>query len=177
MYSLLLILTQQTSENEYNVLIKGREDINRVIDGDVVVIEMYPQKQWKAESDLLITNDNDDGETLTNQNETPTNGVLSGRVVGVLKRNWRMYCGSLEIVEDGIAVNYVRVNIRGYSQYLFDPVNRRIPKIRIKTSQYSKLMNKRILVAVNDWPVTSNYPIGHYIKYDQIEEFHSQNIR
>ena len=90
MYSLLLILTQQTSENEYNVLIKGREDINRVIDGDVVVIEMYPQKQWKAESDLLITNDNDDGETPTNQNETPTNGVLSGRVVGVLKRNWRM---------------------------------------------------------------------------------------
>ena len=62
MYSLLLILTQQTSENEYNVLIKGREDINRVIDGDVVVIEMYPQKQWKAESDLLITNDNDDGD-------------------------------------------------------------------------------------------------------------------
>lgn len=76
---------------------------------------MYPQKQWKAESDLLITNDNDDGETPTNQNETPTNGVLSGRVVGVLKRNWRMYCGSLEIVEDGIAVNYVRVNIHGYS--------------------------------------------------------------
>ena len=75
---------------------------------------MYPQKQWKAESDLLITNDNDDGETPTNQNETPTNGVLSGRVVGVLKRNWRMYCGSLEIVEDGIAVNYVRVNIRDY---------------------------------------------------------------
>ena len=95
-------------------MIKGREDINRVIDGDLVIIEMYPQKQWKAESDLLITNDNDDGETPTNQNETPTNGVLSGRVVGVLKRNWRMYCGSLEIVEDGIAVNYVRVNIRDY---------------------------------------------------------------
>lgn len=96
-------------------MIKGREDINRVIDGDLVIIEMYPQKQWKAESDLLIMNDNDDGETPANQNETSTNGVLSGRVVGVLKRNWRMYCGSLEIVEDGIAVNYVRVDIRGYS--------------------------------------------------------------
>ena len=44
-------------------------------------------------------------------------------------------------------------------------MNRRVPRIRIKTSQYEKLLNKRIVVVINDWPVTSNYPIGHYTKW------------
>ena len=48
---------------------------------------------------------------------------------------------------------------------MFDPVSRHIPKIRIKTNQYGTLVNQRIVVAINDWPTNSLYPIGHYIRF------------
>lgn len=68
---------------------------------------MYPKNQWKAESDLLITNENEGNETAVDSDNSNTNRIISGRVVGIAKRNWRGYCGSLEIVESGTAVNYV----------------------------------------------------------------------
>lgn len=88
------------------MLIKGKEDINRAVDGDQVIIELYPKKEWKAESDLLITNENEGSEEVVDSESS--NKIISGRVVGIAKRNWRSYCGSLEIVEEGVAVNYVR---------------------------------------------------------------------
>ena len=88
------------------MLIKGKEDINRSVDGDQVIIELYPKKEWKSESDLLITNENEGSENAVDSDGV--NKIISGRVVGISKRNWRSYCGSLEIVEDGVAVNYVR---------------------------------------------------------------------
>lgn len=68
---------------------------------------MYPKNQWKAESDLLITNENEGNETAVDSDNANINRIISGRVVGIAKRNWRAYCGSLEIVESGTAVNYV----------------------------------------------------------------------
>jgi singapore isolate B (sub-type 7) whole genome shotgun sequence assembly, scaffold_0 len=47
---------------------------------------------------------------------------------------------------------------------LFDPVNSRIPKIRLKTSQYNRLLNQRIVVAIDDWTCSSRYPVGHYLR-------------
>lgn len=164
MYEMFSHSHDQTADSEYSVLIKGKEDINRAVDGDQVILEMYPKNQWKAESDLLITNENEGNENAVDSESANANRMISGRIVGIARRNWRSYCGSLEIVESGTAVNYVFLFNPLFIQYLFDPVNRRVPKIRIKTSQYSKLMNKRIVVAINDWPVTSNYPIGHYVK-------------
>lgn len=88
------------------MLIKGREDINRAVEGDHVIIELYPQKEWKSESDLLITNDNE-GDEKAIETSSSANKILSGRVVGIARRNWRMYCGSLELVDAGTVVNYV----------------------------------------------------------------------
>ena len=90
------------------MLIKGKEDINRSVDGDQVIIEIYSQNEWKAESDLLITNENEEDEKSISGNEKENeNKIISGRVVGVSKRNWRSYCGSLDIVEEGAVANYV----------------------------------------------------------------------
>ena len=47
---------EQTSTSEKSVLIKGRDDINRSIDGDQVIIEVYPKSGWKSESAYLIAN-------------------------------------------------------------------------------------------------------------------------
>ena len=43
-------------------------------------------------------------------------------------------------------------------------MNSRIPKIRLKTSQYNRLLNQRIVVAIDDWPCSSRFPVGHYIR-------------
>ena len=43
------------------------------------------------------------------------------------------------------------------------PYNRKIPKIRIMTSQYRSLQGHRILVRIDSWPVTSQYPQGHFV--------------
>lgn len=158
---------------EKAVLIQGKLDINRAVDGDQVVIEIYPKQAWKAESELLVLNDHDDdvpGDNVVGNEGMAGNGngngngnggaentgekQITGRVVAIAKRNWKPYCGSIEPLTGAFTGSYC----------LFDPVNRRVPRIRIKTSQYEKLVNKRIVVVINDWPVTSNYPIGHYTK-------------
>ena len=36
------------------------------------------------------------------------------------------------------------------------PMDRRIPKIRIRTSNVAALLGKRISVAVDEWPVDGN---------------------
>lgn len=47
---------------------------------------------------------------------------------------------------------------------LFAPVERRFPYIRIQTRQAATLMDKRIIVVVDDWAADSWYPSGHYIR-------------
>lgn len=39
----------------------------------------------------------------------------------------------------------------------------RAPKIRIRTRQLSALIGQRLIVAVDEWPLTSQYPLGHYV--------------
>jgi hypothetical protein len=38
------------------------------------------------------------------------------------------------------------------------------PQVRIQTRQREALEGKRLLVAVDAWPATSRYPVGHYVK-------------
>ena len=110
------------------------------------------------------------------------NTLISGRVVGIIKRNWTSYCGSIEIKEGytyipGTSVFLILVSAEWF-QVFFIPVNRQIPKIRFKTRQYNEIVDKRIIVfavflkdlncsqvAIDDWTSDSVYPIGHYQSY------------
>ncbi len=37
-----------------DILIQGRENLNRVINGDTVVIEMLPKEEWKSPSKIIV---------------------------------------------------------------------------------------------------------------------------
>ena len=34
----------------------------------------------------------------------------------------------------------------------------------MKTGQYERLKDQRIVVSIDDWPISSRYPLGHYLK-------------
>jgi exosome complex exonuclease DIS3/RRP44 len=93
--------------------------------------------------------------------------VPTGRVVGIVKRAWRQYCGSLAPEEEALASSgVVGVQDGGLasSSALFVPVDPKIPRIRIDTRQRSSLADKRLVVAVDSWDAASKYPRGHYVR-------------
>lgn len=159
------------------IIIFGRGNMNRAFDGDVVAVELLPQDQWHNEKSLLITeeddeeddtihlapNSADDAPRITNlpQGSSGNPNIApsrpSGRVVGIIKRNWHAYCGSLEPMA-------MPAGNAGVAHALFVSKDRRFPKIRIQTRQLGNLLDKRIIVAVDTWDCQSRYPSGHYVR-------------
>lgn len=101
---------------------------------------------------------------------------LSGRVVGIIKRNWRQYAGSLldnEVAndtdilnddDDGTGGPGSSSSLENGCSYTFVPVDRKIPRVRIATRRHDALAGCRLLVAMDSWPATSLYPLGHYVR-------------
>ncbi|KAJ0402400.1 hypothetical protein P43SY_004109 [Pythium insidiosum] len=164
------------------VLIQGREHVNRAMDGDVVAIQLLPKAQWRSPSDSFVSQalaeaqeedeqdqDQDDAAAVAEPTISPQQAELvqseqaltlkpTGKVVGIVQRNWRKYCGSLEPPRSAAAAP------TSSTSWLVVPVDRRVPKIKIQTRQAETLMDKRLLVAIDAWPADSKYPLGHYVK-------------
>ncbi|KAK9129204.1 hypothetical protein Sjap_009691 [Stephania japonica] len=152
------------------IIIHGRINMNRAFDGDIVAVELLPNDQWNSEKSLSIAEDEDEVEedvhlAPSSADDAPRNSNAvqelnqsrpSGRVVGVIKRNWHSYCGSLEPMP-------LPAGHGGVVYALFVSKDRRIPKIRIQTRQLGNLLDKRIIVAADSWDRFSRYPSGHYV--------------
>ena len=168
-----------------SLLILGRENSNRAVSGDVVVVEILPKSQWKApstkiiEEDSLNKNENADideteGEAVVTEQErkalqeeikktqgksTEGRPQPTARVVGVIKRNWRQYVGHVDSSSSS-AANQSR---KQQTVFLI-PMDKRIPKIRLRTRQADELLGKRVLVTIDAWDQSSRYPEGHFVK-------------
>ncbi|KAK1588841.1 hypothetical protein Q3G72_027675 [Acer saccharum] len=156
------------------IIIYGRTNMNRAFDGDIVAVELLPQEQWHEEKSLSIADEEEEEEDVhlapssaddAPRSTTPVNAVdqipvpsrPSGHVVGIIKRNWHSYCGSLEPMP-------MPAGSGSIAYALFVSKDRRIPKIRIQTRQLGNLLNKRIVVTVDSWDRQSRYPFGHYVR-------------
>jgi exosome complex exonuclease DIS3/RRP44 len=108
------------------ILLIGRENMNRAVQGDVVVIKVFDEREWKAPTDEVVDQDceleitfsrtmltelkatlDDDAEESDEEGERVivnekalrtevtsrpmTEKQPTGRVVGIIKRNWRAY--------------------------------------------------------------------------------------
>jgi len=114
------------------ILLLGRENMNRAVQGDVVVVEVFDEKEWKAPTDEVVdqesgffclpftrcsasyesniatlknddadNSDDDEGEDneaiareskalrAENAAKRANERQPTGRIVGVIKRNWR----------------------------------------------------------------------------------------
>ena len=145
--------------NEQTVTLSGRDSLNRVFDGDSVAIQLLPRSEWIS-SDSAIVED-ESAEELMESKKTQLDEkslVPTGRVVGILKRNWRQYCGTID------ASSIQDPNGTGPQNVFFWAMDKKIPKIRIRTRQANTLKGKRIIVAVDTWDKSSKYPSGHFVR-------------
>ncbi|KAI1762984.1 RNB-domain-containing protein [Hypoxylon sp. FL1150] len=166
------------------LLVLGRENINRAVDGDVVVVEVLPQDQWKEPSTKIIEEeaitknenaDNDEGGDIVSEQERralqeqvkKTQGLTTegrpqptAKVVGIIKRNWRQYVGHI----DPSSVSQSSTQGRKQESVFLIPMDKKVPKIRMRTRQAGELVGKRILVTIDSWDRESRHPIGHFIR-------------
>ncbi|KAJ2799578.1 exosome catalytic subunit dis3, partial [Coemansia helicoidea] len=130
------ILAALPGGKERRVLVLGRADMNRAVQGDRIAVQLLPKSQWrKAPSAALIDEDEDavpdvdkkadeaavpaaqasderapkrartaGGEdaapeesiALADVGDDAADGEPTGRVVGIIRRNWRSYCAFLD---------------------------------------------------------------------------------
>uniref|UniRef100_A0A9J7YVE9 Exosome complex exonuclease RRP44 n=1 Tax=Cyprinus carpio carpio TaxID=630221 RepID=A0A9J7YVE9_CYPCA len=154
------VFINREGEDINEVLLQGLQNLNRAVHQDVVAVELFPKERWVAPSSVVLQddspNDEDSEEDETeNKRVVKSENVLkpTGRVVGIIKRNWRPYCGMLS-----------QSMIKEATRHLFTPADRRIPRIRIETRQAANLAGQRIMVAIDGWPKNSRYPNGHFVK-------------
>ncbi|KAF8962184.1 mitotic control protein dis3 [Flammula alnicola] len=164
------------------ILLIGRENMNRAVNGDIVVVEVFDEKEWKAPADEVVDQEstlkNDDAEDSADEGEREGDEVLvkeskflesekrtsekqpTGRIVGIIKRNWRAYVCHID------STSLTSSNATSLSQQTVfaTPVSRLLPRIRLRTRQAPSLIGQKILVTIDRWDVTSRYPEGHFVR-------------
>ncbi|KAH0545022.1 hypothetical protein FGG08_000948 [Glutinoglossum americanum] len=169
---------------ERALVVLGRENMNRAVQGDAVVVEVLPKDQWKAPSSKIIEEealnrnenaDADEQEAVVTEQEQralveeakKTQGKSierypqpTARVVGIVKRNWRQYVGHVDTTSVSLSTSEGR---RQQTVFLIT-MDKRIPKIRVRTRQARELLGKRVLVTIDSWDRDSRYPIGHFVR-------------
>ncbi|KAG8899742.1 exosome catalytic subunit dis3, partial [Tulasnella sp. 408] len=170
------------------VLLIGRQNMNRAVDGDIVAVELLPQSEWRTSVDEVIDQEaalrNDDpdksdaeegkdmGEAekkaMRHEPKEATSGLRNGgsspqptgRIVGIIKRNWRAYVCHI----DRTSLSS-HVQTGSTMQVVFaTPLSRSIPRIRLRTRQAPSLLNQKILVTMDRWDAMSRYPEGHFVR-------------
>ena len=169
-----VIVHTNDSEPRKSITLVGESSINRAVDGDVVAVEIISHEEVntiKSKLKKTITNiDNinigDDVaepsieilEGLPDQDNKNDDSILYGRVVGIIRRNWRLYAGSIDT--EGKTDKFVDSD--GGTSVLFLPIDAKIPPVRLVTRRRDELVGNRLLVAIDSWPNDSIHPHGHY---------------
>lgn len=191
-------VTIRLGDERVAVTIEGSSDRNRAIDGDVVAIELHSLEHWISSTSASKKREDDDfakqkeSAGIASETSDPTPNELSnvpdtiivdtsamnlkptGRVVGIIRRNFASYSGSifdkpslptLGLTDrERIALESDREHSDGTSSCVFFPVDIKIPPILIRTSQRESFLGQRIVVAMDSWPSTSPFPLGHYVE-------------
>jgi exosome complex exonuclease DIS3/RRP44 len=139
------------------------------VNGDRVAVRVAPQSEWRRPS-VRLSEENADGAAPTDTADAAAAAAAAGdgptdpdaqpqptgKVVGIVRRNWRMYAGTLDASPQ---LQAAAASQSGASvSALFVPVDRRIPRVRISTRQAAQLLGQRVVVAIDSWDRTSRYP-------------------
>uniref|UniRef100_A0A674AU11 DIS3-like exonuclease 1 n=1 Tax=Salmo trutta TaxID=8032 RepID=A0A674AU11_SALTR len=145
--------SNKSSELNSDVLVCGGKNRNRAVHGDMVAVELLPKGEWRGRTTALT-----EGPGEEKGDETQSQPMATGRVVGILQRNWRDYVVTFPPKEE------TQSQSRNSQRILATPWDQRIPKIRISTQQADKLQDHRVIVRLDSWDSTSLYPNGHSVR-------------
>lgn len=194
-----LIKGSESSNSSVQIEIEGTKQVNRGCEGDLVVVEIL-DKPLASDDDKEALNllDSDETNPSPSDEGTVAQGGIDltddvvqskpsdtttkyGRIVGILRRNWRELAGTLrpiganaEDIYGGLSTiletdsktikTAVRAAAADQQDRTFVPVDPKYPEIRIPTRESSLLDGKRILAKIDSWDLYSRYPRGHWTK-------------
>ena len=134
-----------------NVIILGRDAVNRAFDGDVVAIEMLPRAEWRRRADEPVPS----ASTSVAAEPGAVAPRPNARIVAIIKRNWRPCCGTVLHRESDVARGRLAI---------FVPVDPKMPRIAFETNQREALLGQWIVVAPDTWRKDDSRPRGHYVR-------------
>lgn len=81
--------------------------LNRSVDGDIVALELLPEEKWTSPSEIVLEDTEEDpGDILEDEKlilpeekkskKKVVEKQPTGKVVGIIRRKWRQYCGILQ---------------------------------------------------------------------------------
>ncbi|KAJ3154528.1 exosome catalytic subunit dis3 [Geranomyces michiganensis] len=158
-------------KEERTVMIVGRKDLNRGVHGDIVALQMLPSSEWKRPVGVILEEEQIEGQTGEEEDEkvieskmdedvaVANETVPTAKVVGIIKRNWRPFCGTIE--KSSVSSTG---GLTSQQSVFFWAIDKKIPKIRIRTRQAENLVGRRIIVAIDGWARNSMYPSGHFVR-------------
>ena len=186
-------VTIRRGEERIAITIESGSDRNRAIDGDTVAIELHSLEKWISSKSREPEIQKSKTVEIADETAEPTQNELSnvpdtinvqdvaenlkptGKVVGILRRNFASYSGSIfasaakkskseQSEWEQIALEHEREHADGSSTCVFFPTDSKIPPILIRTSQRERFLGQRIVVTMDSWPSYSAYPLGHYVE-------------
>ncbi|KAM4036792.1 DIS3-like exonuclease 1 isoform 1-T1 [Anomaloglossus baeobatrachus] len=146
-------LAGKDTDLQSDVLIHGNKARNRAIHGDLVAVEILPKCDWKGRIGALCEHEADERAV-----DTQSEVMMTGRIVGVLQRNWRDFVATFPSKEE------TQTQGKNAQKVLVTPWDYRIPKIRISTQQAEALQAYRVVVRIDSWESSSLYPNGHFVR-------------
>ncbi|KAJ8508878.1 hypothetical protein ONZ45_g8881 [Pleurotus djamor] len=176
------------------VLIIGRSNMNRAVQGDVVCVEVFPESEWRAPADEVVERDatqkNDDagddesdGEDVDDDAAALERRLLqaeaqkeeeqrkkaqerqpTGKIVGIIKRNWRPVVCHIDPLTLPPTLSSTTSTSRSLTPLLAIPASSLLPRIRIRTRQAPSLIGQKLLIAFDTWPSNKRNPEGHLVR-------------
>ena len=129
-------------------------------DKEATVPELSPSSK-QSKKKLRTEGGKGLGADATNSKVAEPEAEPCGEVVGIIQRHWRPYCC---FVDPKQRISQSATGATASQSLFVLAMDRRVPKIRIRTRQAGKLVGQRLLVAIDAWPKESRYPQGHFIR-------------
>lgn len=142
------------------IFVFGRQNMNRAFHGDRVAVELLPEAQWRAEADADALVESDGEEESSTAAAQGSLRKPTARVVAIIRPQKRDFSGSI----DERSAAHCDLLATTQQTVLFTPLDRRIPRIRLRTHSVGRLLHKRIVVRVDCWPETARSPNGHFVR-------------
>lgn len=162
------------------ITIDGPVAVNRALDGDLVAVEVILPTSMETAAAAVATSEADSTTTmmegtdgsadapfeqvealLSNTSGQNVPAIVMGRVVSILRRNVKQFCGS---VDPATAVSSDSEDVLGSGCLVqVVPVDRRTPRIWLHTMRLEELTGQRLAVSIDNWPVDSEMPLGHLV--------------